>query len=288
MYGTGFFPTDRSNIYAIESDELYLTGTSEVALAGLHMGEVLGGAAAPLHGVLDELPPRGRRRRQGHARHVPRAPVQQGGAVHVLRARPGRPTSTSGCSRSRRRSCRRSGSRTASSTSPPATSARPPRRSTTARAGSRSSSATASSRRRRTRPTSRRAASASATATGKSLEPVHTLNGTAATDRAVLAILENFQGERAGRPARVRRARYRQRANSGGVPERSNGTVLKTVVGSRPRGFESLPRRLILVRIRRLNWRHLRAEPFGYGAMLWLWRKTFSGSTRRLTSTRRS
>src|SRR5262249_11434771 len=34
MYGTGFFPTDRSNIYALEADELYLTGTSEVALAG--------------------------------------------------------------------------------------------------------------------------------------------------------------------------------------------------------------------------------------------------------------
>jgi seryl-tRNA synthetase len=41
MYGTGFFPTERSNIYALESDELYLTGTSEVALAGLHMGEIL-------------------------------------------------------------------------------------------------------------------------------------------------------------------------------------------------------------------------------------------------------
>ena len=41
MYGTGFFPTDRANIYAIESDDLYLTGTSEVALAGLHMGEIL-------------------------------------------------------------------------------------------------------------------------------------------------------------------------------------------------------------------------------------------------------
>jgi len=41
MYGTGFFPTERSNIYAIESDELYLTGTSEVALAGFHMGEVI-------------------------------------------------------------------------------------------------------------------------------------------------------------------------------------------------------------------------------------------------------
>jgi seryl-tRNA synthetase len=41
MYGTGFFPTEKSNIYAIESDDLYLTGTSEVALAGLHMGEIL-------------------------------------------------------------------------------------------------------------------------------------------------------------------------------------------------------------------------------------------------------
>ena len=45
MYGTGFFPTDRANIYALESDGLYLTGTSEVALASLHMGE-----------ILDELP----------------------------------------------------------------------------------------------------------------------------------------------------------------------------------------------------------------------------------------
>jgi len=41
MYGTGFFPTERSNIYAVESDDLYLTGTSEVGLAGLHMGEIL-------------------------------------------------------------------------------------------------------------------------------------------------------------------------------------------------------------------------------------------------------
>jgi seryl-tRNA synthetase len=41
MYGTGFLPTDEINIYRIERDELYLTGTSEVALAGLHMGEIL-------------------------------------------------------------------------------------------------------------------------------------------------------------------------------------------------------------------------------------------------------
>jgi seryl-tRNA synthetase len=45
MYGTGFFPTERSNIYALPEDDLYLAGTSEVALAGLHMGE-----------ILDELP----------------------------------------------------------------------------------------------------------------------------------------------------------------------------------------------------------------------------------------
>jgi seryl-tRNA synthetase len=42
MYGTGFLPTDEVNIYRIERDELYLTGTSEVALAALHMTEELG------------------------------------------------------------------------------------------------------------------------------------------------------------------------------------------------------------------------------------------------------
>ena len=48
MYGTGFFPTERSNIYALEGDDLYLTGTSEVALAGLHMGEILEESELPL------------------------------------------------------------------------------------------------------------------------------------------------------------------------------------------------------------------------------------------------
>lgn len=41
MYGTGFLPTDEVNIYRLERDELYLTGTSEVALAAFHMGEIL-------------------------------------------------------------------------------------------------------------------------------------------------------------------------------------------------------------------------------------------------------
>jgi seryl-tRNA synthetase len=48
MYGTGFFPTERTNIYGIETDDLYLTGTSEVALAGLHMGEILETDELPL------------------------------------------------------------------------------------------------------------------------------------------------------------------------------------------------------------------------------------------------
>jgi len=48
MYGTGFFPTEKSNIYALPEDELYLTGTSEVALAGLHMGEILEPSELPL------------------------------------------------------------------------------------------------------------------------------------------------------------------------------------------------------------------------------------------------
>jgi seryl-tRNA synthetase len=48
MYGTGFLPTDEANIYRVERDDLYLTGTSEVALAGIHMGEILEEAELPL------------------------------------------------------------------------------------------------------------------------------------------------------------------------------------------------------------------------------------------------
>jgi seryl-tRNA synthetase len=41
MYGTGFLPTEESNLYHLERDDLYLTGTSEVALAGIHSDERL-------------------------------------------------------------------------------------------------------------------------------------------------------------------------------------------------------------------------------------------------------
>jgi seryl-tRNA synthetase len=48
MYGTGFLPTDDVNIYYVERDELYLTGTSEVTLAALHMQEILDEGELPL------------------------------------------------------------------------------------------------------------------------------------------------------------------------------------------------------------------------------------------------
>jgi seryl-tRNA synthetase len=48
MYGTGFLPTDEVNIYRVERDELYLTGTSEVGLAAYHGEEVLDADGLPL------------------------------------------------------------------------------------------------------------------------------------------------------------------------------------------------------------------------------------------------
>ncbi len=47
MYGTGFLPTEEVNIYRVERDDLYLTGTSEVALAAVHMGEILEAESLP-------------------------------------------------------------------------------------------------------------------------------------------------------------------------------------------------------------------------------------------------
>jgi seryl-tRNA synthetase len=48
MYGTGFFPAERFEIYEVADEGLFLTGTSEVALAGLHMGEILDAGELPL------------------------------------------------------------------------------------------------------------------------------------------------------------------------------------------------------------------------------------------------
>jgi len=48
LYGTGFLPDTEQQIYSLPEDELFLVGTSEVALASLHAGEIIDGERLPL------------------------------------------------------------------------------------------------------------------------------------------------------------------------------------------------------------------------------------------------
>ncbi len=48
LYGTGFLPDTEQQIYTLPDDDLYLVGTSEVALASLHDDEILAGEDLPL------------------------------------------------------------------------------------------------------------------------------------------------------------------------------------------------------------------------------------------------
>jgi seryl-tRNA synthetase len=47
MAGTGFLGAHAEEVYRLEADDLYLVGTSEVALAGYHAGEILDLSAGP-------------------------------------------------------------------------------------------------------------------------------------------------------------------------------------------------------------------------------------------------
>lgn len=47
LFGTGFLPDTEQQLYTLPDDELYLVGTSEVALASMHAGEILEGAGLP-------------------------------------------------------------------------------------------------------------------------------------------------------------------------------------------------------------------------------------------------
>jgi seryl-tRNA synthetase len=47
LYGTGFLPDTEQQIYRLADDELYLVGTSEVALASLHRDEILASEDVP-------------------------------------------------------------------------------------------------------------------------------------------------------------------------------------------------------------------------------------------------
>ena len=46
--GTGHFPGHEEEAYAVPADDLYLAGTGEIALTGLHAGEILDGAKLPI------------------------------------------------------------------------------------------------------------------------------------------------------------------------------------------------------------------------------------------------
>ncbi len=48
LIGTGQFPAHREETYAVTADDLYLAGTAEVALVGLHAGEILDAKALPI------------------------------------------------------------------------------------------------------------------------------------------------------------------------------------------------------------------------------------------------
>jgi seryl-tRNA synthetase len=48
LYGTGMLPDTEQQIYQLPDDDLYLAGTSEVALASLHRDEILAAAELPL------------------------------------------------------------------------------------------------------------------------------------------------------------------------------------------------------------------------------------------------
>jgi seryl-tRNA synthetase len=51
LIGTGWFPTDEANVYEIATDELFLAGTAEIPLGGLHLGEILEEHDLPLRYV---------------------------------------------------------------------------------------------------------------------------------------------------------------------------------------------------------------------------------------------
>lgn len=48
LVGTGHFPSGRDDVYYLPSDDLYLAGTAEVVLNGLHGGEILAEADLPI------------------------------------------------------------------------------------------------------------------------------------------------------------------------------------------------------------------------------------------------
>ena len=51
LVGTGWLPSDDPNVYAVEGEDLYLAGTAEIPVGGLHLGELLNADELPLRYV---------------------------------------------------------------------------------------------------------------------------------------------------------------------------------------------------------------------------------------------
>lgn len=51
LFGTGFFPADRDQVYSVREDDLYLVGTSEVPLAAMHGDEIFDDEDLPVRYV---------------------------------------------------------------------------------------------------------------------------------------------------------------------------------------------------------------------------------------------
>ncbi len=51
LVGTGWLPSDDPNVYAVEGEDLYLAGTAEIPVGGLHLGELLRADELPLRYV---------------------------------------------------------------------------------------------------------------------------------------------------------------------------------------------------------------------------------------------
>ena len=99
MYGTGFLPGRRGAALHDDRGRALPRRHGRGAARRVPHGRDRrrGRPADAVRGLLDVLPPRGRHVRQGHGRHVPRAPVRQGRdvRVHDARGRAGTSTSTS-------------------------------------------------------------------------------------------------------------------------------------------------------------------------------------------------
>src|SRR5205085_615793 len=188
-----FFPTERSNIYKIEGEDLDLTGTSEVSLAGLHIGEILEELPLPYSGYSTNF-----RREAGAAGKDTRGMfrVHQFNKVEMfVYCEPG----ASGDEHERLLALEerilqgleipyRVVDVAAGDLGAPAAKKYDcegwfPSQERYRELTSTSNTTDFQARRLGVRHRA-----------GKNVDPVHTLNGTAVTDRAVLAILENFQG----------------------------------------------------------------------------------------------